>query len=108
MSLQGLIDTGTIRRKVLSSSYGRAVGTPVDLVTGWKCRISVDFSAYARAQRGRGGRESFNVVGELCDETIRRGDVLVITDVSYEVVAASQERGPYGGHHWYLRVERMK
>jgi len=108
MSLQGLIDTGTIKRKALTSSYGRAVGTPTTLISGWKCRVSMDFSAYARALRGRGGRESYNVVGELCDEVIRRGDILVVGGESYEIVSASRERDPYGSHHWYLRVERMQ
>lgn len=107
MTLQGLIDTGIIQRKAESSSYGRLVGTPADLVTGWKCRISKDFSAFARAQRGRGGREAYQVVGEKCDETPVRGDVLVIDSVSYEIISADLERSPYGGHHWLLQVEKM-
>jgi len=107
MTLQGLLDTGIIQRKAESSVYGRIKGTPAVLVTDWKCRISKDFSAFARAQRGRGGRQAYQVVGEKCDETIVRGYVLVIDSVSYEIIDADLERGPYGGHHWLLQVERM-
>ena len=108
MTLQGLLDTGIIQRKAESTSYGRLVGTPANLVTGWKCRISKDFSMYAKAQRGKGGRESYDIVGEkITGATPRRSDILVIDSVEYEIVEADLERSPYGGHHWKMRVEKI-
>jgi len=108
MTLQRMLDRGTIQSKTEGGSYGRLTGTPADLFTGWHCTITKDFSAYARAQRGRGGREAFLVIGKPTSVAILRGYVLVIDSIRYEIVEATEERDPYGAvHHWSLRVEKM-
>ncbi len=108
LGIQGLIDTGVIQRKSeADDSYGRLTSTPADLITGWKCRLSRDYSIYARQQRGKGGREAFVVVGELTTTVMQRGDMLIIDAITYEITEAEIKRTPTANHHWLLRVERI-
>jgi len=108
MTLQGLKDTGIVQSKTEGDSFGRLTGTLTNLITDWKCDLEKDFSAFARAQRGRGGREAFIVIGDPTSETIIRGYVLIVSSVSYEIVEAVNERDQYGNsHHWVLHVEKM-
>ena len=106
--IEGLIHTGIVYRKAeASDNYGGVTSTLTSIITGWRCRISEDFSMYAREQRGRGGREIFDVVGENNATPILRGDILVIDSVSFEVVSIAHRNTDVSSHHWYLKVERM-
>ena len=108
MGLPGLIDTATIKRKLATDDgYGGVSATPVPIVTGWKCRLSEDFSVYARTNLGRGGRQAFVIQGDLTTVDILRGDVITIGSSSYEVGSASKRRDASGPHHWYLLAELL-
>ena len=106
--MEGLIHTGIIASKTeIADGYGGVSSESSSIITGWKCRISEDYSVYAREARGRGGRESFNVVGEDNSTSISRGDVLTISAISYDVMEVSHRNNGVGSHHWFLRVEKI-
>jgi len=107
--MEGLIHTGIVSRKVeTDDSYGGVTGgTPVAVIAGWKCRLCEDYSNYAREMRGRGGRQSFHIVGAENSTSILHGDILTISSIDYEVMEVAHRNDVTGSHHWYLRVEKI-
>lgn len=107
MVVYGLPDTATVNTHTTALSNGRVVESDSELDSSWKCRISLDNTHYARQERGRGGRSLYTVVGNPTSYTISEGDTIVVSSVTYRVVAAFLRRDQYGNeHHWFLQVAK--
>ena len=110
MTLMRLVDTATVyRRTAADDDYGGEVSADVELLTNWRCLLTLDHSMFAQENRGQDGPDFYKITGGSDGSVVQKGDQVVISSVRYLVHSVDVRRDPYGSnHHVMLWASRMK